>query len=73
MASKNEKDAAGNRQSDYAGTNPDRYNDPVPADKQENKIEDQEAQNVSDSKGRIEGADAEKDRNKANEGKNERD
>jgi hypothetical protein len=73
MASNNKKNAVGNRQTDYAGTNPDRYNDPVPADKQENKIEDQEAQNVSDSDGRIEGADAERDRNKAKEGKNQRD
>ena len=64
---KDNKDIAGNKQSDFAGTNPDKYGDPKPANEQDNPIEDSEAQNVTDGTERISGKEAERARNKADE------
>ena len=50
---KEKNSASGNRQSDFAGTNPDRYGAPRPENEQDNPIQDTEAQNVVDSKERI--------------------
>lgn len=69
MEKKNEN-IAGNEQSNFAGTNPDRHGNPKPADQQDNPIEDQEAQNVVDGS-RMTGKDAADARNKANTGKEE--
>ena len=38
-----ENSATGNKQSDFAGTNPDRYGPPEAADDQDNPIQDEEA------------------------------
>jgi hypothetical protein len=65
----NKKNVTGDDQSAFAGTNPDMYRDQKPADKQDNPIQDAEAQNVTDGQGRMDGAAAEQARNKANEGK----
>jgi hypothetical protein len=69
MSAKNkkQKNLLGHKQSDYAGTNTERYGDPKPADKQDNPIQDQEAQNVKDGD-RITGKEAEHAKNKAKEG-----
>ena len=65
----NKKNVTGDDQAAFAGTNPDMYRDPKPAEKQDNPIQDQEAQNVTDGSTRLEGNEAEQARNKANEGK----
>ena len=62
MPQDNDKSATGNKQSDFAGTNPDRYGQP--ADDQDNP----EAQNVTDGTERMSGDEATDARNKANEG-----
>ena len=64
---KNARNALGHKQSDYAGTNTERYGDPKPAEEQDNPIQDQEAQNVKDGD-RITGKEAEHAKNKATEG-----
>lgn len=61
------KNITGDKQSDFAGTNPDKYGDPKPAEEQDNPIQDQEAQNVKDGD-RITGKEAEHAKNKAQEG-----
>lgn len=65
---KKEKDILGNKQSDYAGTNTDKYGDPKPAEEQDNPIQNDEAQNIKEGD-RIKGKEAEHAKNKANEGK----
>jgi hypothetical protein len=66
METRKEKNSAtGNKQSDYAGTNPDRYGDPKPENEQDNPVNDNEAQNVTDSPERLSGEEAEKARRKA--------
>jgi hypothetical protein len=61
------KNILGHKQSDYAGTNTEKYGDPKPASEQDNPIQEQEAQNVREGK-RITGKEAEHARNKAREG-----
>jgi hypothetical protein len=61
------KNILGHKQSDFAGTNPDKYGDPRPAEEQDNPIQDQEAQNVREGK-RITGKEAEHAKNKATGG-----
>ncbi len=69
MSTKNDKsDVTGHNQSDFAGTNPDRYRAPKPLDEQDNPVNPQEAQNVIDGDQRLSGEEAEKARRKANEG-----
>ncbi|WP_207514381.1 hypothetical protein [Longitalea luteola] len=63
----NNKNITGDKQSDFAGTNTDRYGDPKPAEEQDNPIQDQEAQNVKDGD-RMTGKEAEHAKNKATEG-----
>ncbi|WP_205510207.1 hypothetical protein [Longitalea arenae] len=63
----NKKNITGDKQADFAGTNPDRYGDPKPAEEQDNPIQDQEAQNVKDGD-RMTGEEAERAKNKAKEG-----
>jgi hypothetical protein len=65
---KKEKNITGDKQSDYAGTNTDKYGDPKPAEEQDNPIQNDEAQNIKEGD-RITGKEAEHARNKANEGK----
>ena len=64
---KKEKDILGNKQSDYAGTNTDKYGDPKPAEEQDNPIQNDEAQNIKEGD-RITGKEAEHARNKATQG-----
>ena len=67
MEQQNEKNSAtGNKQSDFAGTNPDRYG--PPEQEQDNPVNAQEAQNVTDGSERMSGDEANKSRNKATEG-----
>lgn len=69
MPTKDEKNSvSGNKQSDFAGTNPDRYGDPKPEYMQDNPIADEEAQNVTEGERPLSGKDAEHERNKATEG-----
>lgn len=63
-----ENSATGNRQSAFAGTNTNRYGAPKPEDEQDNPIQDNEAQNVTDGAERLSGEEADKARNKANQG-----
>jgi hypothetical protein len=63
------KNITGDDQASFAGTNPDRYGEPAPADQQDNPVADEEAQNVTDGQQRLEGTEAERARNKANESK----
>ena len=65
---KEKNSASGNRQSDFAGTNPDRYGAPKAENEQDNPINDAEAQNVIDGEERISGEEATRSRNKATEG-----
>ena len=65
---KEKNSATGNRQSDFAGTNPNRYDAPKPEDEQDNPVEDAEAQNVTDGAERISGKEAEDATRKATEG-----
>jgi hypothetical protein len=64
---KDQKNISGHKQSDYAGTNTDKYGDPKPAGEHDNPIQDQEAQNVKDGD-RITGKEAGHAKNKAKEG-----
>lgn len=66
-SNKKEKNILGHKQSDYAGTNPDRYGDPKPAEKQDNPIQNDEAQNIKEGN-RMTGKEAEHAKNKASEG-----
>lgn len=69
MSTNNDKnETTGHNQSDFAGTNTDRYGAPKPADEQDNPVNPQEAQNVTDGAERLSGEDAEQARRKANEG-----
>jgi len=63
---KEKNSASGNKQSDFAGTNPGRYGDPKPENEQDNPITDEEAQNVTDGTERLSGEEAEKATRKAN-------
>jgi hypothetical protein len=68
METRDEKNSAsGHKQSDFAGTNPDRYGSPKPAEAQDNPIADQEAQNVTDGERGLSEEEAEHARNKANQ------
>lgn len=68
MSTRNEKNpVSGNKQSDFAGTNTERYGDPKPENEQDNPVNTQEAQNVTDGAERLSGKEAEHARNKANE------
>jgi hypothetical protein len=70
MSNKNNKKAKnilGHKQSDYAGTNTERYGDPKPAEKQDNPILNDEAQNIKEGE-RMTGKEAEHAKNKAKEG-----
>jgi hypothetical protein len=67
MNTRDEKDnAAGHKQSDFAGTNPDRYGDPKPVAAKDMPIADEEAQNVTDGPKRMQGEEAQHGVNKAN-------
>lgn len=71
MDKKNEKDlnALGHKQSDYAGTNTERYGPPAPESEQDNPITTgNEAQNIKDDTDRLTEEEAKKAVNKANEG-----
>lgn len=69
METDREKNSAtDNNQSSFAGTNPDKYGAPKPADEQDNPINPQEAQNVTDGAERMSSEEAEKARNKATDG-----
>lgn len=71
MDTNNDKnETTGHNQSDFAGTNTDRYGAPKPADEQDNPVNPQEAQNVVDGE-RLSGEEAEQARRKANEGGNQ--
>jgi hypothetical protein len=69
MSNKNkkEKNILGHKQSDFAGTNTDKYGDPKPANQQNNPIQNDEAQNIKEGD-RMTGKEAEHARNKANAG-----
>lgn len=67
MEKNNEKNSAtGNRQSELAGTNPDRYGTPKSEEQQDNPVDAGEAQNVTDGTERLSGKEAEEARRKAN-------
>lgn len=68
MAVDPQKDALGNRQSDYAGTNPDKYGDPKRANDQDHPVQDEEAQNVTEGAERMTHDEAAHDRNKNSQG-----
>jgi hypothetical protein len=68
MKPRNDNSATGNKQSDFAGTNPDKYGPPKPENQQDNPINSGEAQNITDGSERISGKEADKARNKATEG-----
>lgn len=73
MATRRETNpASGNKQSDFAGTNTERYGDAKPVNDQDNSVNSQESQNVTDGTERISGKEAEHARNKANQGKRKR-
>jgi hypothetical protein len=61
------KTITGDEQSSFAGTNPDKYGDPKPAEEQDNPIQNDEAQNIKEGD-RITGKEAEHAKNKATEG-----
>ena len=69
MSNKNKKqeNILGHKQSDYAGTNTEKYGDPKPAEQQNNPIQNDEAQNIKEGN-RMTGKEAEHARNKAKEG-----
>ena len=69
MSNKNKKakNILGHRQSDFAGTNTNKYGDPKPAEQQNNPIQNDEAQNIKEGN-RMTGKEAEHARNKAKEG-----
>jgi hypothetical protein len=74
MDKNKEKDqnSLGHKQSDYAGTNPDRYGQPASESEQDNPVSNNEAQNVNDDGSRLSGEEAEKARTKAEEGIHQR-
>ena len=73
MQQDNDKNSAsGNKQSDFAGTNPDRYGPPKAENEQDNPVDAGEAQNVTDGAERLSGDEAERARNKATEGMKQR-
>jgi hypothetical protein len=61
---KEKNSATGNKQSDFAGTNPDRYGAAKNEEEQNNPIDAREAQNVTEGE-RISGKEAEDARRKA--------
>ena len=63
---KEKNSASGNKQSAFAGTNPDRYDALKPEEEQDNPIDSGEAQNVTESGDRLSGKKAEDARRKAN-------
>jgi hypothetical protein len=67
MDKEKEKNITGDDQAAFAGTNTNKYRQPEPADKQDNPIKDEEAQNVSDGQTRMSGEDAARARRKAQE------
>lgn len=69
MSNKNKKqeNVLGHKQSDYAGTNTDKYGDPKPAAQQNNPIQNDEAQNIKEGD-RMAGKEAQHAKNKAKEG-----
>lgn len=67
MDKEKEKNITGDDQAAFAGTNTNKYRQPNPPEKQDNPIQDEEAQNVSDSRTRMSDEDAERARRKANE------
>jgi hypothetical protein len=69
MSNKNKKqeNILGHKQSDYAGTNTDKYGDPKPAEQQNNPIQNDDAQNIKEGN-RMTGKEAEHAKNKAKEG-----
>jgi hypothetical protein len=69
METDNEKNSASNnKQSAFAGTNPNRYGAPKPEDEQDNPIDAGEAQNVTEGTERLSGKEAEEATRKATEG-----
>jgi hypothetical protein len=66
MNTDKDENALGHKQSDYAGTNPDRYGQPD--DNQDNPVDAGEAQNVNDGEERMSGEEAERATRKATEG-----
>lgn len=58
--------ATGNKQSSFAGTNPNRYDAPKPAEEQDNPVDAGEAQNVTESPARLSEKEAEDATRKAN-------
>lgn len=72
MATENNKDQiTGREQSDFAGTNTNRYGNPKPLEEQDNPINPQEAQNVIDGEERLSGEEADQARRKAMSSKND--
>jgi hypothetical protein len=70
MDKNNQRDqnSLGHQQSDFAGTNPDRYGQPTSENEQDNPVANNEAQNVNHNGDRLTGEEAEKARDKADEG-----
>ena len=68
MQQEETKNAAGHKQSDFAGTNPDNYGQPKPENEQDNPINDAEAQNVTDGERGLTEEETEHAKNKATEG-----
>jgi hypothetical protein len=66
MQDDREQNYTGDKQSNFAGTNPDKYGQP--AENQDNPVDPEEAQNVAYDGERLSGEDAERARNKANSG-----
>lgn len=68
METDKEKNSTGDNQSSFAGTNPNRYGTPEPADDQDNPVDAGEAQNVTEGVERLSGKEAEDATKKAMEG-----
>jgi hypothetical protein len=66
MNTDKDENALGDKQSDFAGTNPDRYGQPDGNQQDPNTVA--EAQNVSDDDERLSGEEAERATRKATEG-----
>ena len=67
MDKEKEKNITGDEQAAYAGTNTNKYRQPEPAEKQDNPIIDEEAQNVTDGERPMNREETERARRKANE------
>jgi hypothetical protein len=67
MDKNKEKNITGDEQAAYAGTNTNKYRQPAEADRQDNPMQDEEAQNVTDASKTMSREDAERARNKASE------